>query len=84
MYQHRNLDPYMGLTIHYVNSDFQLKTFLIACSSIKGRHTGPLLGQHIDKLVAKVPGLKCDTQSVCVSDNASNMLNAIPKVNRNT
>jgi len=73
------MDPYLGITIHYIDENFQLITFLVACIPAEGRHTAINVGSNIDKAVGKVAGLKSSTTTFCVSDNAANMLSAIPK-----
>lgn len=76
------MDPYLGLTLHVVDKNFELKNFIVSMTSCKGRHTAPLIAQHLDKQVSKVPGLTANIQTVCVSDNAANMLSAIPRLTK--
>ncbi len=73
------MDPYLGITVHYIDENFVLVTFLVACVPAEGRHTAVNVGSHIDKAVGRVVGLKSSTTTFCVSDNAANMLAAIPK-----
>jgi hypothetical protein len=73
------MDPYIGGTIHYIDENFQMISFLVTCTLVEGRHTAINVGGHIDKLVERVAGLRRSTTTFCVSDNAANMLAAIPK-----
>ena len=122
----RAADPYLGMTLHYINSDFQLKKFLVSCRSADYRHTAINIGSHMDKVIrnfrkssklpsfySKLPnvlkfnillfeitvrtqsthiffvsfvqvvgaiaGLRGNTLRTCVTDNAANMLAAVPK-----
>ena len=75
----RNLDPYIGGSIHYIDENFQMISFLVACTPVEGRHTAINVGGHIDKVIQRVAGLQRSTTTFCVSDNAANMLAAIPK-----
>ena len=45
----------------------------------EGRHTGANIAGHIDKVVGAIPGLKGSTTRFCVTDNAANMLSAVPR-----
>jgi hypothetical protein len=122
----RAADPYLGMTLHYINSDFQLKKFLVSCRSADYRHTAVNIGSHMDKVirnfrtysnltyfyskfpnvlkfnillfeisvrtqsfhnffvsfvqvVGAIAGLRGNTLRTCVTDNAANMLAAVPK-----
>jgi hypothetical protein len=75
----RSADPYLGMTLHYVDKEFEMNKLLVACRHAEGRHTAVNIGGHIDKVVGAVSGLKGSTIRVCVTDNAANMLAAVPK-----
>jgi len=47
----RAADPYLGMTLHYINSEFQLKKFLVSCRSADYRHTAINIGSHMDKVI---------------------------------
>ena len=70
--------PYLGVTIHYINKNWELIKFLAYCGSAEGRHTSVLVAAHLDKVISEMKGIKSDTYRVCTSDNAPNMLAAIP------
>lgn len=40
-----NQQSYMGITIHYFNSEFQLKSYLIGMEDLKEKHSGQYLLQ---------------------------------------
>jgi hypothetical protein len=75
----RSSDPYLGMTLHYIDKEFEMKKMLVACRSAEGRHTAVNIAGHIDKVVGGVQGLRGSTTRVCVTDNAANMLAAVPK-----
>ena len=69
----RNQDPYLGMTMNWVDKDFTMRKMLVACRSAEGRHTGANIAGHIDKIVGGISGLKGSTTRFCVTDNAANM-----------
>ena len=52
---------------------------LVACRHAEGCHTAVNIAGHIDKLVDAVSGLKGSITRFCVTDNAANMLAAVPR-----
>ena len=75
----RSQDPYLGMTMNWIDKDFSMRKILVACRSAEGRHTGANIAGHIDKVVGAIPGLKGSTTRFCVTDNAANMLSAVPR-----
>jgi hypothetical protein len=74
----RNGDPFVSLTLHYVDAMYELKKLTLDCQNFVGRHTGSLLGQGLDHMVARFPALTRDNlHKVCVMDAAANMKKAI-------
>jgi hypothetical protein len=65
-----------------VDSNFEMKKFMIACRSAEGRHTAINIAGHIDKVVSSILALKASTLRHCVTDNASAMLAAVPKLTK--
>lgn len=59
-----NTESYIGLTAHFVNEDFDLKTILLECKLMAGHHTSKNLANEISN-IAKI--------LLIVSDNASNV-----------
>ena len=75
----RSQDPYLGMTMHWVDKEFRMRKMLVACRRAEGQHTGINIASHIDKVVGAVPGLKGSTTRLCVTDNAANMWSAVPR-----
>ena len=72
----RNNDSYIGLTLHYINSEFELIRFLIACTPFTGRHTGEAIAVNLDSFISEL-NLKEDVHRACVNDNGSNVVLAV-------
>ncbi len=51
---------------------------MVHCGSSEGRHTAANIAEHLDKAITEIPGLPTAVTKVCTSDNAANMLAAIP------
>ena len=75
-------DPYLGMTMHYVDLDFTLHRIMVACQLAEGRHTAINIASHMDKVVSKVAGLQSSTTRFCLTDNAAAMLAAVPKLTK--
>jgi len=78
----RSQDPYLGMTMNWIDKDFQMRKVLVACRSAEGRHTGTNIAGHIDKVVGGISGLRGSTTRFCVTDNAANMLSAVPRLTK--
>jgi hypothetical protein len=52
---------------------------LVHCGPADGHHTAANIAALLDKAISTIPGLPSKIHKVCTSDNASNMLAAIPK-----
>jgi hypothetical protein len=46
----RSCDPYLGMTLHFITPEFEMKKLMVACKSAEGRHTGQNIANHIDKV----------------------------------
>ncbi len=53
---------------------------MVHCGEAEGRHTAQNIADHLDKAITEIPGLPTQVHKVCTSDNAANMLCAIPKL----
>jgi hypothetical protein len=73
------MDQYLGMTCHYVDEKFNVQKVMVACTPAEGRHSAINVGAHIDKAVGRIAGLGSSTTRFCVTDNAANMLAAVPK-----
>ncbi|XP_065645229.1 E3 SUMO-protein ligase ZBED1-like [Hydra vulgaris] len=79
LWQSRNNDPYMAVTVHYINLEFQLKMFVIGAFPFSERYTGETIANKLDFLVSTFPGNSGAGNVACTHDNASNMIAVIPK-----
>jgi hypothetical protein len=70
----RTGDHFVNLSLHYINSDWELKHFCAAFEKWEGRTTGPDIAVGLDMLVDLVPGMKRGCKTVCVTDGAPNMI----------
>lgn len=71
-------ESYIAVTAHFVNKDFILKSVLLECSEFSERHTAVNLSDEIRSIITK---WKLEAKVVLVvSDNASNIKNAIHKL----
>ena len=53
---------------------------MVHCGATEGCHTSKNIAEHLDKAITEIPGLPSNIHKVCTSDNAANMLCAIPKL----
>jgi len=71
----RNNESFMAITIHFIDSNFSLKSVLVSCSEFNESHTSINLSEGIKKTVEEWQlGGKIE---LAVSDNASNIKNAL-------
>ena len=70
----RRMHSYFGLTCHFVTDEWEMKSFLLRCKHMVGRHTGENVALEYDSTVEEY-GI---TEKVfkAVTDNASNMCKA--------
>jgi len=48
----RAADPYLGMTMHYIDKEFTLKKMFVSCRSADFRHTAVNVGAQIDKVIS--------------------------------
>lgn len=67
-----NNESYIAVTIHFINSTFQLESALLACSNIQGSHTAENLARELRKIISE---WHLKTLQIClaVSDSAYNI-----------
>lgn len=64
-------DAYLGVTAHYINENFTLKSVLLECTAIQGEHSTTNITEHLNR---KVQNFKLnDKFLILITDNASNM-----------
>ena len=69
----RNNDSFISLTLHYINSEFELVRFLIACTPFIGRHTGEAIAVNLDSFISDL-NLNEEVHRACANDNGSNVV----------
>ena len=74
----RNQDPYLCVTMHYITKSWQMIRLMIHCGPAEGRHTAQAVAGHLDRVIGELKSIPEECQRACTSDNASNMLAAIP------
>jgi hypothetical protein len=79
LWSSRAFDPYLGMTVHFIDQKFNLQKFLIHCCKAEGRHTAQFIASNLDSVVQKLK-LNNETARYCTSDNAANMLAAVGKL----
>lgn len=70
-------DPYITLTLHYINSDFELRKFVLNFENFVGRHTGYHIGRQLDEMIREYPSLEAIPKKVIVHDAANNMKSGV-------
>ena len=58
----------------HVIVDYEMKSAMLACQRVKGRHTGENIAQHYEDVISTYP--LNNTRITIVTDNASNMVKA--------
>ncbi|CAH2096787.1 unnamed protein product [Euphydryas editha] len=71
-------DAYLGVTAHYIDSNYDLKSVLLECTPIYGTHTAENIKNDINRIIQNFK-LK-EKVLILVTDNASNMKSAVEKM----
>ena len=74
LWTNRNMTSFLGITIHYIDAEWKLRSFVLAVDSFLGRHTAENIAEAYDNFVEK-SRLTAKVKKV-VSDNASSMIKA--------
>lgn len=70
------MEPYLSLTVHYIDDEFQLKSRFLQMSYFPQDHTGDAISRGLQEMLAAW-ALK-EEQQVCVTtDNTANIVNAV-------
>ena len=48
------MHPYLGVTCHFVSEIWEVKSLLIACSQLHGRHTGENIVSEFEEIVTRL------------------------------
>ncbi|XP_065679069.1 uncharacterized protein LOC136093761 [Hydra vulgaris] len=78
----RSQDPYITLTLHYINSQFELKKYVLNFDNFVGRHTGYHISKALEEMIQKYPVLDAVPKKVIVHDAAANMKHAVSIMNK--
>ncbi|XP_033995699.1 zinc finger BED domain-containing protein 1-like [Trematomus bernacchii] len=79
LWSSRTMEPYMSLTVHYIDADFNLKTKCLQTAFFPEDHTGQNIAHGLREAMAAW-GLKEDKLVCMTTDNAANIKLA-PEVN---
>nr|CAI5859090.1 unnamed protein product [Callosobruchus analis] len=71
------MDSFIAVTSHFINDEYELKSILLECSVLMGHHTSQNLATTLQRIVRDW-GIG-EKVLLAVSDNASNIKNAITK-----
>jgi len=76
LWSSRTMEPYMSLTVHYIDDEFQLKSRCLQTSYFPQDHTGDAIAQGLKEML-DAWNLK-EEQQVCVTtDNGANIVKAV-------
>ena len=70
----RRMHSYLGVTCHFVSETWEVKSLLIACSQLHGRHTGENIVSEFEEIITRHK--LSDKLYKVVTDNASNVKKA--------
>ncbi|KAK0147407.1 Zinc finger BED domain-containing protein 1 [Merluccius polli] len=76
LWSSRTTEPYMSLTVHFVNANFELCSQCLQTAYFPTDHTGENIGMGLRECLANW-GLKEEAQTCITTDNASNMVKAM-------
>lgn len=63
LWSSRNQDPYLGLTLHYIDKSWSMQRIMVYCGLAEGRHTAQFVSAHIDRFNLNIEYL-CTNQYV--------------------
>ncbi|KAL2102614.1 hypothetical protein ACEWY4_001782 [Coilia grayii] len=76
MWSSRTTEPYMSLTVHFVNGNFELKSRCLQTAYFPTDHTGENIAMGLKDCLSSW-GLKEEAQTCITTDNATNMIKAM-------
>lgn len=71
-----NLHPYMSLTAHFINDQWQLESACLNCCSLDVDHTAANLKDAL-LMCCESWGIRSDSIAACTTDNGANILKAV-------
>ena len=54
LWSSRNQDPYLALTLHYIDPAWNLNRIMVYCGLAEGRHTSQFVAAHIDRFDSNI------------------------------
>ena len=76
IWSNRRMHSYLGITCHFLTESLELKSLLLSCNRLYGRHTGEHILSEFDRIASTFN--ITDKIFQIVTDNASNMRKAFP------
>ncbi|XP_061884799.1 E3 SUMO-protein ligase ZBED1-like [Entelurus aequoreus] len=76
MWSSRTSEPYLSLTLHYINDDFELKSRCLQTAYFPMDHTGENIALGLRECLASW-GLKEEDQTCITTDNGANVVKAV-------
>ncbi|XP_060796344.1 E3 SUMO-protein ligase ZBED1-like [Neoarius graeffei] len=76
MWSSRTTEPYMSLTVHFVNANFELRSRCLQTAYFPTDHTGENIAMGLKECLSSW-GLKEEAQTCITTDNATNMIKAV-------
>ena len=74
----RTVDPYMTVTVHFVDQNWQINSRVLSTTKVEGSHTGEKIADEL-RGVFKTWGIE-DKVTTIVNDNAANVKNAVERL----
>jgi len=74
LWTNRNMTSFLGITVHFLDAEWKLRSFVLAVDLFLGRHTAENIAEAYDNVIQKFR-LTTKVKKV-VSDNASSMVKA--------
>ncbi|XP_039505675.1 E3 SUMO-protein ligase ZBED1-like [Pimephales promelas] len=76
MWSSRTMEPYMSLTVHYIDENYEIKSRCLQTAYFPENHTGENIAQGLKEALASW-GLCEDQQVSITTDNGSNIVKAV-------
>ncbi|XP_039519610.1 E3 SUMO-protein ligase ZBED1-like [Pimephales promelas] len=76
MWSSRTMEPYMSLTVHYIDDNYEIKSRCLQTAYFPENHTGENIAQGLKEALASW-GLCEDQQVSITTDNGSNIVKAV-------
>ena len=74
LWSNRQMRSYLGITGHYISDDWNLKSVMLACNLVSGRHTGDNIMMWYDEIISDF-GVREKVKHI-ITDSASNVKKA--------